>query len=86
MTARAKFRVTRHSTTLGWNNETSKNDRVVGTIELHPVTGGSDENKRFYEATPGGRIELSTVNKAVLDELQLGAEVYVDFTLAETPA
>lgn len=80
---RAKFKVATHSTSLGWNSETGKNDRKIGTVKLFPVTGGSEENKRFYEATPGGEITLSTVNSAVLDSLPLGAEVYVDFTPAD---
>jgi hypothetical protein len=85
-TMRAKFKVHSHTTTLGWNPHTSKNDVPIGTIKLSPVTGGSEENKRFYEATPGGTIELSTVNKASLDALPLGAEVYVDFTPVEPKA
>jgi hypothetical protein len=61
-TMRAKFKVHSHTTTLGWNPHTSKNDVPIGTIEL------------------------STVNKAALDALPLGAEVYVDFTPVEPEA
>lgn len=86
MSVRAKFKVARHETSLGWNSETNRNDAKIGTVKLFPVTGDSDENKRFYQATPGGSIELSTVNTAVLDMLPLGAEVYVDFTPAEPKA
>jgi hypothetical protein len=52
------------------------------TIVLEPVTGGSDENKGFWEHTPGGRLELCTVNKDAADQFVVGREYYVDFTPA----
>ena len=36
----------------------------VQTIVLFPVTGGTDENKAFWQATPSGEIKLGTVNAA----------------------
>jgi hypothetical protein len=58
-------------------------DRAKGeihTIKLQPVTGGSDENKEFYAATPSGGIELGTVNGDAGKQFELGGEYYVDFT------
>lgn len=56
MTVRAKFVV--HE----------KNQSSVGySIKLWPVSGGSPENDRFYEASPGGMIELATVNAAAAE-------------------
>ena len=52
------------------------------TIRLTPVTGGSDENKDFYKYTPGGAVELMTVNKTAGDYFELGEAYYLDFTKA----
>jgi hypothetical protein len=53
------------------------------TIKLMPVTSGSEENKTFYKWTPGGSIELSTVNPEAAAGFEVGKEYYVDFTLAQ---
>jgi hypothetical protein len=53
MTVRAKFYVHSITTSKAWNGP-----GTMGTVHLSPVTSGSDENKKFYEATPGGKIEL----------------------------
>lgn len=50
-------------------------------VVLHPVSEGSSENEKFYKWTPGGSIELSTINKDI--KFIPGKEYYVDFTLAE---
>lgn len=48
--------------------------------DLYPVTGGSDENKRFFASTPSGSIRIGTVR----DELFIpGKAYYVDFSVAE---
>lgn len=52
-------------------------------ILLQPVIGGSEENKQFYEYTPGGKIELSTVNEEAVKQFELGKEYYIDFSPAE---
>jgi len=54
----------------------------MGTVKLSPVTDGSAENKAFYEATPGGIIELGTVNEEALKQFNIGDEFYIDFTPA----
>lgn len=76
MTVRAKFRVDAIERAY-WGV-----GREVQTVKLSVVTGGSEENKAFWAATPGGQITLSCVNpEAVAElELELGAELYVDFT------
>ena len=75
---RAKFKVIRIERSEGWNNINE-----IQTIVLTPVTGGSPENDTFYAATPSGEIKLATVNAKAVKEFDLGAEFYVDFTLAE---
>ncbi len=77
MTVRAKFKVQSITTSARWNGP-----GTMGTVKLTPVTSGSDENKKFYEATPSGEITLGTINEEALAQFPIGAEVYVDFTPA----
>lgn len=64
---------------------TEKNKRVhwdqkkgfLGGVKLAPVTGPSDENKSFFEATPVGSIEFGTINETALAEFEPGYEYYV---------
>lgn len=52
-------------------------------VHLAPVYSGSEENKQFFAATPGGQIGLYTVNQSALDQFEQGKEYYVDFTKVE---
>jgi len=49
----------------------------LGGVKLSPVTGVSEENKQFFEATPTGKIEFETINEAALAEFEPGGEYYV---------
>lgn len=74
MSVRAKFAVqSREETTYGWG------------IKLAAVTGGgaSEENKKFFKATPNGNIELRTVNEEAAAQFTPGKEFYIDFTPAD---
>jgi hypothetical protein len=72
MSIRAKFKVE------------YRTESVAGfQIMLSPVTTGSKENEQFYKWTPGGKIELTTVNKDAGEQFKPGVEFYVDFTPAE---
>jgi hypothetical protein len=55
-------------------------------VKFVPVSGGSEENKRFYAATPSGSLEFTISETAAkslqLDVAALGAEFYVDITPA----
>ena len=53
------------------------------SVRLTPVISGSEENKNFYKWTPGGQIQLSTINKDAAAQLEPGKSYYVDFTKAE---
>ena len=77
MAVRAKFVVQSITTHKAWNGP-----GLMGTVHLNPVTSGSDETKQFYAATPGGKIELGTVNEEALKQFAIGEEFYVDFTPA----
>lgn len=72
MTIRAKFKcesVTAHAS-------------GTKTAMLRPVTSGSPENAEFYKWTPGGQIDLSTLNEKAAEQFVPGREFYVDFTPA----
>jgi hypothetical protein len=75
---RLKFVVSEKTTRLHWD----KSKGTIGTCKLLPVNGGSDENKAFYDATPSGSVEFGTINQSALDSLPLGAEVYIDLSIA----
>lgn len=71
MNVRAKFRVS------------EKTETESGfSVTLFPVTGGSAENEQFYKYTPGGKIELTTVNEAAASGFLVGCEYFADFTPA----
>lgn len=53
------------------------------SVHFSPVYSGSEENKKFFQATPGGQIAFYTVNESALEQFQQGKEYYVDFTPAE---
>lgn len=44
-----------------------------------PVCSGSEENKKFFESTPSGKIEINSVG----DFFEPGKEYYIDFTPAD---
>ena len=81
---RAKFQVMaiRRMVHGVWNGKESVLTEVQ-TIEMIPVTSGSDENKAFFASTPNGKIELGTVNKDAAAQFELLGEYYVDFTPAK---
>jgi len=68
---RAKFKVSQVMHTEAGNS-----------IQLIPVSVGSEENKEFYRYTPSGQIELSIVNQESASFFEVGQEYYVDFSLA----
>lgn len=80
MTVRAKFKV--HSITETKHWEASKGNMF--TVHMNQVSSGSEENKRFFEATPSGEIKMA-VNNAVGKMFPVGSEFYVDFTPVDQP-
>ena len=52
------------------------------SISFTPVYSGSEENKQFFLATPGGFITLNVVNQVTLSRFEVGKEYYLDFSPA----
>lgn len=73
MTVRAKF-VVEEKTERSWT-------KGGVTLKLRAVSGGSEEDKKFFEATPSGTIEILIKSEASR-LLELGKYYYVDFTPA----
>jgi len=46
--------------------------------EFQPVVGGSEENDKFFNTTPGGKIELTV--KWTCSKFEVGYFYYIDFT------
>ena len=76
MTVRAKFYVSEVKQSRYMND-------IMTTIRLSAVTGNSEENKEFFRWSPTGTIDLGTVNPAVVEQMHIGDEFYVDFTPAK---
>lgn len=71
-TVRAKFVCNSVTKSKHWDGSS----RFLYTAHLNPVTSGTDENKKFFAATPSGHIELG----AFLPEaFEPGKSYYVDF-------
>lgn len=49
------------------------------TIVLYPVSDGSQENEKFFQYTPDGKIALQIVNPSAAAAFEVGKEYYVDF-------
>lgn len=75
MSVRAKFRV--QSITMNGSDEEPNFN-----VTLYPVTADTEENKRYWKWTPGGMIQLTTINEAAAKEFTPGDEFYVDFSKA----
>ena len=58
--------------------------RKVYDLEFHPVAGDTEENKKFWEATPSGIFQFQTINEEAAKMFQFGHEYYVTFKEAPT--
>lgn len=57
----------------------------VWSLTFSPVYANQDpkhENSVFWAYTPGGSLQLQTVNKVAVERLELGAEYYLDISPA----
>ncbi len=71
-TVRAKFKV----------QSVTESEGGLKTANLTPVTSGSPENEKFFKWTPGGQIQLGTINPHAAAQFVPGKQFYVDFTPA----
>jgi hypothetical protein len=58
-------------------------DKACRSIQFVPVYSGSEENKKFFAATPGGQFSFYTVNEEALNSFAQGKEYYIDISLVE---
>lgn len=75
MSVIAKFKCDSVSLSDHWEKEKGQ----IASISMSPVYGDSEENKKFFAATPSGNISLGTVNPAAYEQFEQGAEYYVTF-------
>lgn len=76
MSVIAKFRCNGITKTDHWEKEKGQ----LASINLSAVVGDdSEENKKFFAATPSGTINLGTVNPAAYDQFEEGEDYYVTF-------
>lgn len=83
MAVRAKFKVIAITKREHYHRNPNGTTRTIDDVELQPVTGGSEENKRFFESSPSGSIKLGCLNPEASKQFEIGREYYIDFTLAE---
>lgn len=60
----------------------TKYENNCESVELYPVTTGSEENKQWSEYTPGGKIQMTITAKGAVGKFEPGKEYYIDFTPA----
>lgn len=73
-TIRCKFVCVEMGKRVGWGE-----NKVLHHAVLTPVGSGSEENKKFFAATPSGKLEVSSV---VPDAFEVGKEYYIDISPA----
>lgn len=56
------------------------NPEFLFEAEFTPVTGGSEEDKAFYAATPHGSLKIGTYK---VDHFTPGVAYYLDLTVAD---
>ena len=77
MSVRAKFRCTRIE-----HVHTGNPDAVVANVSLVPVWEQEGVNKKWSQATPNGKIEMTITVPATVERFDLGKEYFVDFIAA----
>jgi hypothetical protein len=65
--------------------KTIYNEARQGNITLQPVYSNdpTSENKKFWDATPSGKLELGGLKPETLASFELGKAYYIDITVAE---
>jgi len=55
------------------------------SIRAFPVYQGSEEDKKFFNATPGGSLYLCVLNEAAGVQFKQGSDIYVTIEQVEKP-
>lgn len=55
----------------------------AGGVGLMAVYGDSEENKKFFQATPYGELHMGILNPDALSLFEVGKEYYIDFSKVE---
>ena len=55
----------------------------VGSVEMAPVTSGSEENQKFFKWTPWGKLEFGSINEEAMKQFEPGKEYFIDISPAE---
>lgn len=82
MTVRCKFRCQSKREYEGWAGSTAPKSRLYDYAFV-AVTGGSDENNRFFAYTPQGTLNVCSVHSG---QFVVGAEYYLDIITTPTKA
>lgn len=77
MNVRAKFKY------VSYTSQLSHGDKELRTLTFYPVTSNSEENKKFFEWTPSGKLDLGVLSQYAWGQFELGKEYYLDFTPAD---
>lgn len=75
-TVRAKVRI-EEKTQRAWGD-----DQHAVDVTMNVVYRNSEENERFFKATPSGKITLGGLKPETAALFEIGKEYYVDFTPA----
>jgi hypothetical protein len=69
-----------------WGTNPDGSQKLGFNLEFGFVSGSdSEENKKFWEASPSGKIEFSTINEEAAKLFEFGREYYVIFRAAAVP-
>lgn len=80
MATRCKFVCSNVKKMKHWNQPTEGPIRFLFEAEFHGVTGGSEENKSFFEATPTASLKIGVYKEDVFEP---GKEYYLDIGEAQ---
>ncbi len=73
---RCKFECVSVTKRKGWEQHAP----ILHDAEFQAVYGGSEENAKFFAATPSGKLNIATV---IPDVFEVGKAYYLDITPAE---
>jgi hypothetical protein len=79
MNVRCKFVCKEKTEKRGYVSGKSSEEPLYG-YKFYPVMSGSEENKKFYSATPIGHLEFDCVTSGLFE---VGKEYYLDISPSE---